>query len=86
MGGQTVVRRHVIVQKVYDKKCPICKSYGRDKWEKVARHIAMKGNDEPGEIHREWRIENGLLGDYKTAKEVNQMVPKIMKIFGWQDC
>jgi hypothetical protein len=46
----------------------------------------MKGNDEPGEIHREWRIENGLLGDYKTAKEVNQMIPQIMKIFGWQDC
>jgi len=30
----------------------------------------MKGNNEPGEIHREWRIENGLLGNYKTAKEV----------------
>jgi len=46
----------------------------------------MKGNDKPGEIHREWRIANGLLGDYETNKEVNQMIPEIMKIFGWPDC
>jgi hypothetical protein len=81
-----MVRRQVIAQEIRDKICPICKSYGRNEWKRIARHIAMKGNDKPGEIHREWRIENGLPGDYKTAVEVNQMVPKIMKIFGWRDC
>jgi hypothetical protein len=45
----------------------------------------MKGNNKPGEPHREWRIKKGLLGDYTTGREVNKMVPKIMKIFGWQD-
>jgi hypothetical protein len=53
--------------------------------EKIARYIAMKGNNKFGEVHREWRVENGLLGDYETAGEANRMIPKIMKIFGWQD-
>jgi hypothetical protein len=81
-----MVRRQVIPNENRDKICPICKSYGRNSWKKIARHIAMKGNDKPGEIHREWRIANGLLGDYETNKEVNQMIPEIMKIFGWPDC
>jgi len=81
-----MVRERAIDQIIiYDKKCPICGSYGRDKWRRIARHIAMKGNNKPGEPHREWRIKKGLLGDYTTGREVNKMVPKIMKIFGWQD-
>ncbi|MEM2915069.1 MAG: hypothetical protein QXH91_06705 [Candidatus Bathyarchaeia archaeon] len=81
-----MVRRQVIPDKEYPYKCPICKSYGRDSWKNIARHIAMKGNNKLGEIHREWRIANGLLGDYETNKEINQMILEIMKIFGWQDC
>ncbi|MBX5321279.1 MAG: HAD family hydrolase [Candidatus Bathyarchaeota archaeon] len=52
----------------------------------IDRKGIYDGNDKPGEIHREWRIANGLLGDYETNKEVNQMIPKITKIFGWPDC
>ncbi|MEM3906613.1 MAG: hypothetical protein QXZ17_07065 [Nitrososphaerota archaeon] len=40
----------------------------------------MKGNNKPGEVHREWRIGNGLIGDYETMREVKEMIPKIMKI------
>ena len=32
-------------------------------------HIAMKGNDKRGEIHREWRIKNGLPADYNKMIE-----------------
>lgn len=80
-----MVRRQVLVQRVYDKKCPLCGSYGRDKWSRIAQHIAMKGNNKPGEVHREWRIGNGLTGDYETMREVKEMIPKIMETFGWQD-
>ncbi|MCS7114721.1 MAG: hypothetical protein RMJ15_01135 [Nitrososphaerota archaeon] len=78
-----MVRRQVVPNEIRDKMYPICKSYQRNSWKKIARHIAMKGNDKLGEIHREWRIANGLLGDYETNRE---MIPEVMKIFGWQDC
>ena len=57
----------------------------RDSWVKVAQHIAMKGNLKPGEVHREWRIENNMPGDYRNMGEVMRIVPKIMQIFGWRD-
>ncbi len=73
--------KRVRISKVYDKECPICRRYHRDSWIKVAQHIAMKKD----RVHKEWRIENGLPGDYSSMREVRRMIPEIMQIFGWRD-
>ena len=75
------MRKKVHVSKVHDKECPVCRRYRRDSWVKVAQHIAMKKD----RVHREWRIENNLPGDYRSMREVRQMIIKIMRIFGWKD-
>ncbi len=72
-----------IAKYVRDKKCPICNKYNNNSYHGLAKHIAMKGNLNPEEEHSLWRANNGLLDQYQTAFQVEDMVEQIMRIFVW---
>jgi hypothetical protein len=80
-----MTRHNVVVAYQRDKRCPVCDKYNNKSYYGLAMHIAMKGNNKRGEVHREWRIKNDLPADYTHRSETRMIASKIMEIFGWDD-
>ena len=56
-------------------KCKVCpKQFFTERG--LAQHLAMKKDKK----HRNWRKEHDLPEDYKSMKEVMEMIPKIIEL------
>lgn len=71
--------------KKYDNngmKCPVC-DYTDTSYYRMAEHIATKGNKQPYEAHRKWRLKNRIQADYNYDHEKEHMITKIKDKLGY---